>query len=98
MRGGSFARALPGGSPTGAAAAATAAPPPAAAGPRRNGFGAAPHEQDEDVTLAPCAPSAGRKVTVASAETPHIVRGGPSGVKGAPFGRVAAAMGASAHP
>ena len=32
------------------------------------------------------------------AGTPRIVRRGPSGIKGAPFGRAAEAMGASAHP
>jgi hypothetical protein len=41
----------------------TAAPTPTATGSRRNGPGAARHEQDQADGVAPCAPVAGRKVT-----------------------------------
>ena len=43
-------------------------------------------------------PDAGRKVTARRAGTPRISQVSPSNVKGAPSGRVAKAMGASAHP
>jgi hypothetical protein len=59
---------------------------------------AAPDEQDQAVILAPGEPVRRVEITVTGSSLPRIVRVGSSSVKGAPFGRVAKAMGASAHP
>ena len=83
LRGGSFARALSGGSPAGAAAAAHGYPALAAADPRRNVPDAARGELAQAVSVAPDASDRRTKVTGTRAGTPRIVRAGPSSLNGA---------------
>jgi hypothetical protein len=85
--------------PADAAAATHDFPATGRIGPRRNAPpDAAPDEQDQAVILAPGEPVHRAEITVTGSGTPRLVRVGSSSVKGAPFGRVAKAMGASAHP
>jgi hypothetical protein len=74
LRGGSFARALRAVALRRGGCRARQAPPPAATGPRRNGPDAARQEQDQAVSVAPCAPVAGRKITGSGPER-HALSG-----------------------
>jgi hypothetical protein len=82
LQGGSFARALPGGSPTGAAAAAHGCPATGRYRSRRNVLDVAPRELVSAVMRRARYAHRRENVTVDGAGTPRIVRVGPSSVKG----------------
>jgi hypothetical protein len=83
--------------PSRAAACRADAPHPAAARPAVTHRESRLRKLGRAGRLAPGIPVAGERSS-RRAGMPRIVRVGPSSVKGAPCGRVAKAMGASAHP